>query len=382
MRKSYLVFGSPLIEEEEINEVEATLRSGWIGTGPKVERFEEDFKKFINVKNAVAVSSCTAGLHLSILALDIKPGDEVIIPAMTFVATANVVIHSGAKPVLVDVDKYKMIIDIEGLERKITEKTKAIIPVHFAGRCCDIGSLLRIAEANNLRIIHDAAHAIETEYNSKKIGSYDDIASYSFYVTKNVVTAEGGMVTTNNDDLAAKIKIWALHGMDKDAWKRYSDKGYKHYDVCYPGYKYNMTDIQASMGIHQLAKVEKNYKRRVEIWNRYQSELKDLPLILPPEPGKNTKHALHLYVILLKTEELKINRDELLLELHKRNIGTGVHYRAVHFHPYYEKTFGYKIGEFPNAEYISDRTLSIPFSAKLIDEDVTDVVNALKEILS
>jgi dTDP-4-amino-4,6-dideoxygalactose transaminase len=376
------VFGSPLIEEEEINEVVDTLKSGWIGTGPKVQKFEEDFRKYVNVKNAVAVSSCTAGLHLSILALDLKAGDEVIVPAMTFVATSNAVIHSGAKPVLVDVDKYKMTIDSDDVERKITEKTKAIIPVHFGGRACDIASILKIARKHNLSIIHDAAHAIETEFEGKKIGSYNDIASYSFYVTKNVVTAEGGMVTTDNDDLAAKIKIWALHGMDKDAWKRYSDKGYKHYDVCYPGYKYNMTDIQASLGIHQLKKVERNYKRRVKIWKRYQDELKDLPLILPSEPEKNTKHGMHLFPVLLKIEEAKISRDELIFKLHKMNIGTGVHYRAIHFHPYYKKTFGYKNGDFPNSEFISDRTLSLPFSAKLNDEDVGDVVGALKETLS
>lgn len=382
MRKSYLVFGSPLIEEEEINEVVDTLKSGWIGTGPKVQRFEEDFKNYINVKNAVAVSSCTAGLHLSILALDLKPGDEVIVPAMTFVATSNAVIHAGAKPVLCDVDKYKMTIDIDDLRKKITKKTKAVIPVHFAGRACDIASILKIAKEHNLKIIHDAAHAIETEFNGKKIGTYNDISSYSFYVTKNVVTGEGGMITTNNNDLAAKIKIWALHGMDKHAWNRYSDKGFKHYDVFYPGYKYNMTDIQASLGIHQLAKVERNYKRRVEIWNRYKKELKNIPLILPPEPELNTKHGMHLFIVLLNLEDVKITRDELIAKLHKMNIGTGVHYRALHFHPYYKKAFGYKRGGFPNSEYISDRTISLPFSAKLKDEDVGDVVNALKEILS
>jgi len=300
---------------------------------------------------------------------------------MTFVATSNVVIHSGAKPVLVDVDRYKMTINVEELEKSITEKTKAVIPVHFAGRACDVSSILKIAWKYNLKVIHDAAHAIETEFEGKKIGSFDDISSYSFYVTKNVVTAEGGMITTNDNDLAAKIKIWALHGMDKDAWKRYSDKGFRHYDVCYPGYKYNMTDIQASLGIHQLAKVERNYKRRIQIWDRYQSELKDLPLILPPEPDPKSRHGMHLYIVLLELEKAKITRDELLNKLHKMNIGTGVHYRALHFHPYYKKEFGYKEGDFPNAEYISYRTLSLPFSAKLTDEDVSDVINSLKEIL-
>lgn len=382
MRKSYLVFGSPLIEEEEINEVVDTLKSGWIGTGPKVQKFEENFKKYINVKNAVAVSSCTAGLHLSILALDLRQGDEVIVPALTFVATSNAVIHAGAKPVLVDVDKYKMTMDIEDFEKKITKKTKAVIPVHFAGRACDVASIMKIAKKYNLKIIHDAAHAIETEFEGKKIGSYNDISSYSFYVTKNVVTAEGGMITTNNNDLAAKIKIWALHGMDKHAWSRYSDKGFKHYDVLYPGYKYNMTDIQASLGIHQLAKVERHHKRRVEIWKRYKRELKNLPLTLPPEQEPNTKHGMHLFIVMLNLEEVKNTRDELIAKLHKMNIGTGVHYRALHFHPYYKKTFGYKERDFPNSEFISHRTLSLPFSAKLSDEDVGDVVGALKEILS
>ncbi len=380
MRKDYLVFGSPLIEEDEIQEVIETLRSGWIGTGPKVARFEEEFKNYINVKNAVAVSSCTAGLHLSILALDLKPGDEVIVPTMTFVATSNAVIHSGAKPVLVDVDKFKMTIDLEDVKRKITDKTKAIIPVHFAGRACDIDGVESLAREYNLKIIHDTAHAIETEYKEKKIGTFNDISSYSFYVTKNVSTAEGGMLTTNDDDLASKIKIWALHGMTKDAWKRFSDEGYKHYEVYYPGFKYNMTDIQASLGIHQLAKVERNYQRRKQIWDYYKKELKDLPFFLPLEPEENTRHGLHLFILLLDIDKVKMNRDDLIMRLHNEKIGTGVHYRAVHLHPYYKKELNYKIGDFPNAEFISERTVSIPFSAKLTDNDVEDVVKAIKNI--
>lgn len=381
MRKDYLIFGSPRIEEDEINEVLDTLKSGWIGTGPKVAKFEEEFRNYIGVKYSIAVSSCTAGLHLAIIALDLKPDDEVIVPTMTFVASPNAVIHSSAKPVLVDVDRFKMTIDLDDVKRKITDRTKAIMPVHFAGRCCDIDGLQKIADEHNLKIIHDTAHAIETEYKGKKVGSYYDISSYSFYVTKNVVTAEGGIVTTNDEEIATKIKIFALHGMSKDAWKRFSDDGYKHYEVIFPGFKYNMTDIQASLGIHQLAKVEKFYKRRLEIWNRYKEELKDLPLILPPEAEPDTRHGLHLFIILLDTDKVKITRDELLNKLHHLNIGTGVHYRAVHLHPYYQKTFGYKIGDFPNAEFISERTLSIPFSAKLTDEDVDDVIQALKSIL-
>lgn len=381
MRSTYLVFGSPLIDQSDIDEVVDTLKSGWIGTGPKVHQFEEEFKNYVGVKHAVAVSSCTAGLHLAAVALNLGPKDEVLVPTMTFAASANAVIHAGAKPVLVDVDKRDMTIDLEDVRRKITPDTKAIVPVHFAGRACDVAGIEKIADEYGLKVIHDTAHAIETEYNGKKVGAYSDIASYSFYVTKNLVTAEGGMVTTNDDELAAKIKIYALHGMSKDAWKRFSDDGYKHYQVLFPGFKYNMTDIQAALGIQQIKRIEEYSKRRREIWQRYKTELKDLPLLLPPEPAENTRHAYHLFTVLLDIDNAGISRDTLLSELHKRNIGTGVHYIALHLHPFYQEAFGYKEGDFPNAEFISERTLSIPFSAKLTDEDVSDVIHALKEIL-
>lgn len=381
MRKNYLVFGSPLISDDEIAEVVSVLKSGWIGTGPKVHQFEEDFKNYIGAKHAVAVSSCTAGLHLSVIALGIQPGDEVIVPTMTFAATANAVIHAGAKPVFVDVDRYKMTIDVDDVRKKITSKTKAIIPVHFAGRACEVARLQQIADEHNLKIIHDTAHAIETEYNGQKVGSLNDMASYSFYVTKNVVTSEGGMVTTNDDAIAAKLKIYALHGMSKDAWKRFSDDGYKHYQVLFPGFKYNMTDIQAALGIMQLKKVETYAKRRKQIWDFYKESLKPLPLFLPPEPDENTRHAYHLFTVMLDVEKTKISRDQLLNKLHALNIGSGVHYIALHLHPYYKNEFGYEAGDFPNAEFISERTLSIPFSAKLSDDDVADVVKALKIIL-
>lgn len=381
MRKNYLVFGQPMIEKDEINEVLDSLNSGWIGTGPKVAKFESDFKEYIGAKHAIAVSSCTAGLHLSVLAMGVKPEDEVIVPAMTFAATANAVVHVGARPVFVDVLKNEMTIDIEDVKRKITSRTKAIIPVHFAGRACQINEIEKIADEYNLKIIHDAAHAVETEFDGKKIGSFRNIANFSFYVTKNITTVEGGMITTDNEELAQKLKIYALHGMTKDAWKRFSDDGYKHYEIIYAGYKYNMTDLQAAIGIQQLKKVEQFAKRRKEIWDYYKSELKDLPLILPPEPASNTKHAYHLFTILVDTDKTRITRDQLIQKLHELKIGTGVHYIALHLQPFYQKTFGYKLGDFPNSEFISERTLSIPFSAKLTDTDVTDVVNALKQIL-
>lgn len=381
MRRNYLVFGQPIIEKEEINEILDSLNTGWIGTGPKVARFESDFKEYIGASHAVAVSSCTAGLHLSVLAMGVTAEDEVIIPSMTFAATANAVIHVGAKPVFVDVLADEMTIDVEDVKRKITAKTKAIIPVHFAGRACRIDEIEKIADEFNLKIIHDAAHAVETEFQGKKIGSFRNIANFSFYVTKNITTVEGGMITTDNEELAQKLKIYALHGMSKDAWKRFSDDGYKHYEIIYPGYKYNMTDLQAAIGIQQLKKVDQFAKRRKEIWDFYKNELKDLPLILPPEPAPNTIHAFHLFTILVDTNKTSVTRDELIQKLHLLKIGTGVHYIALHLQPYYQKTYGYKRGDFPNAEFISDRTLSIPFSAKLSDEDVTDVVDALKQSL-
>lgn len=381
MRENYLVFGSPVIEQEEIDEVVNTLKSGWIGTGPKVAQFEEEFKEYVGAKYAIAVASCTAGLHLSVVALGIKEGDEVIVPALTFAATANAVIHSGAKPVFADVDRDTMTLDFDDVRRKITSRTKAIIPVHFAGRAVDMDKLYEIAHEYGIHIINDTAHAIETEFKGKKIGCFDDISSYSFYVTKNLTTGEGGMIVTNNEAIANRLKIYALHGMSKDAWKRFSDDGYKHYQVVFPGFKYNMTDIQASLGIHQLRKVERLHQRREEIWNTYNERLKHLPLILPASADPESRHGLHLYIILVDDTKTSVTRDQLIFEMHKRKIGTGVHYLGLNWHPFYQQEFGYKIGDFPNSDFISARTLSIPFSAKLTDQDVNDVVEALEDIL-
>lgn len=380
MREKYLVFGSPVIEQEEIDEVVSTLQSGWLGTGPKVAMFEEEFRNYVGANYAIAVASCTAGLHLSVVALGIKEGDEVIVPALTFAATANAVIHSGAKPVLVDVDRSTMTLNYDDVKRKITSRTKAIIPVHFAGRAADMDELQAISHEYGIHIINDAAHAIETEYHRKKIGAFADITSYSFYVTKNLTTAEGGMIVTDNEAIANRLKIYALHGMSKDAWKRFSDDGYKHYQVVFPGFKYNMTDIQASLGIHQLRKVDRLHKRREEVWNIYNDRLKHLPLILPAPQDPDSRHGLHLYIILVDDTKTNVTRDQLITELHRRNIGTGVHYLGLNWHPFYQQEFGYKIGDFPNSDFISERTLSIPFSAKLTDQDVEDVIEALEDI--
>ncbi|MFC1484952.1 DegT/DnrJ/EryC1/StrS family aminotransferase [bacterium] len=379
-RTDFLVFGRPLIQEEEISEVIDTLRSGWIGTGAKTLEFEDEFANYIGSQYACALNSCTAALHLSLLALDIGSGDEVITTPMTFCSSANTIIHVGAKPVFVDVEKNTFNINTDLIKAAITEKTKAIIPVHIAGRPCDMDKIMDIAKENNLYVIEDAAHAIESVYKGKKIGTIGDLACFSFYVTKNITTAEGGMVTTDNEDLAQKIKILSLHGMDNDAWNRYSSQGFKHYDVVCPGFKYNMTDIAASLGLHQLKKINKFLKRREEIWEIYNKNLKDLPLILPKDPEPNTTHARHLYQILIDTDKTNKTRDEILNKLTEENIGTGVHYKSLHLHKYYKERFGFKYDDFPNASYLSDRTLSLPLSPAVTDEDVFDVISALKRI--
>jgi len=380
-KEKYIIFGSPRIDEEEIQEVVETLRSGWIGTGPKVKKFEEMIQNYLNAKNAVALNSCTAALHLSMLATGIKEGDEVITTPMTFAATANSIAHTGAKPVFVDIKKETMNIDPRKIEDAITEKTKAIMPVHFAGRPCEMDYINNLANKYGLIVIEDAAHALGAEYKGKKIGSLGNPTCFSFYVTKNITTIEGGMVTTDDEVFANKIKILGLHGMSKDAWKRFSDEGYKHYFVNYRGFKYNMTDVQASLGIHQLPKIDQWHNIRTEIWNRYNKAFKDLPVILPAPEEEDTKHAKHIYNLILKTEELIKDRDWILDSLHREGIGGGVHYTSLHLHPIYRR-MGYKPGHFPNTEYIGDRTLTLPLSAKLNEQDVEDIISAVTKVLN
>ena len=382
MRGTFLVFGSPLIEQSEIDEVVKTLTSGWIGTGPKTHAFENAFRKYTGSRYAIALSSCTAALHLALEVVGVGPGDEVIVPSITFAATANTVVHCGATPVFADSDRETQNIYPQDIKRKITKRTKAIIAVHMAGRPCEMDEIMTIAKEHNLKVIEDAAHAIETEYKGKKAGTIGDIGCFSFYVTKNLVTAEGGMAVTNSEQYADMIRTLSLHGMSADAWNRYGDEGYKHYDIVEAGYKYNMTDIQASLGIHQLARIEEHRKRREEIWQRYERELKGLPIILPAVIPSHMRHAFHLFTILIDTDKTPISRDIFLDEMTKRNIGTGVHFRALHLQPYYKKLLGHKKGDFPNAEWIGDRTVSIPLSAKLTDADVQDVVESIKDILA
>ncbi len=381
-REDYLVFGNPLIEEPEIQEVVDTLRSGWLGTGPKVAHFEDMFKDYIGSQYALALNSCTAGLHLAMVVTGIRQGDEVITSPLTFCATANAIVHTGATPVFVDVQRDTMNIDPQKLEEAITPRTRAIIPVHFAGRPCDMDAIMDIAKRHDLLVIEDAAHCIEGQYKGRKIGNIGDISCFSFYVTKNIVTGDGGMVTTNKEVWADKIKMYGLHGLSKDAWKRYSDDGFVHYQVIFPGFKYNMMDIQASLGIHQLKRIDKYLKRREKIWEQYNKAFSKLPVICPIEPEKDTVHARHLYTLLLNIDRIGKSRNEVQQELHDLNIGTGIHFISIHLHDYYRKTYGFKPEDFPNAKFISDRTLSLPFSAKLKDDDVEQVIRAFTHTTS
>jgi dTDP-4-amino-4,6-dideoxygalactose transaminase len=380
-RSDYLIFGSPRIEEDEIAEVVDSLRACWLGTGPKVARFEADFAAYVGSPYAHALNSCTAGLHLSMLVAGVGPGDEVIVPVMTFAATANAVVHTGATPVFVDVELDSFNMDPAKVEAAVTEKTKAIVPVHFAGRPCRMDEILAIAAKHGLLVIEDCAHAIESQYHGKHCGTLGDMGCFSFYATKNVVTGEGGMVTTAREDWARDLEVWGLHGLSRGAWARFSDAGYKHYQVVGPGYKYNMMDLQAAIGFRQLAKVEDYAVIRRHIWQRYMDAFADLPLILPSPEDPGTVHARHLFQVLLKLEDVSISRDEFQYELHKRNIGTGIHYVSLHLHPYYAERFGFKPDDFPVSKFISDRTLSLPLSAKLTDDDVEDVISAVREAL-
>lgn len=381
VRKNFLVFGSPKIGKEEIKEVVDSLKSGWIGTGPKVTKFENLIAEYTGAKYAIALNSATAGMHLSLIACGIKAGDEVITTPMTFAATANVIEHIGATSVFADIKVDTMNIDPEEIEKKITKKTKAIIPVHMAGRPCDMTKIKKLARAYNLKIIEDAAHAFGAKYKNKMIGTIGDASAFSFYVTKNLITGEGGMVTTNDKKIAETIRIYSLHGMSKDAWKRYSDAGFKHYLIEVPGYKYNMMDLQAAIGIHQLKAFDENQKRRMEIWEFYNKSFAGLPLIRPVDPDLNMKHAYHLYTILVDIDKLKVSREKIQQALHSENIGLGIHFIALHMHPFYKNKYQLKRGDFPNSEFVSDRTISLPFSAKLTDKDAKDVVKAVKKVL-
>jgi dTDP-4-amino-4,6-dideoxygalactose transaminase len=377
-KERFLVFGRPAIGEDEIQEVVECLKSGWLGTGPRVAQFEGEFRRYKNWGHPVALNSCTAALHLSILAAGVRPGDEVITTAMTFCATVNAIIHAGATPVLADIDPLTMNLDPVQVQQKLSPRTKAIIPVHFAGRPCDMDLLCRIASQHSLRLIEDCAHAIEAEYKGQPAGTFGDFGCFSFYVTKNVVTGEGGMVLARECEAADRVKVLALHGMSRDAWKRFGDEGYKHYQVVECGFKYNMMDLQAAIGLHQLARVEPNWRRRKAIWETYNEELRALPLQLPAAPQEGTRHAFHLYTLLVDEVRTGFNRDTFLNAMTAHNIGVGVHYLSIPEHAYYQQRFGWRAEDYPNARRVGRQTVSIPLSPQLSDEDVADVIAAIR----
>lgn len=380
-RTNFLVFGAPQIEEDEIAEVVATLRSGWIGTGPRTAAFEQDFSGFIGASQAVGLNSCTAALHLSLIAAGVGPGDEVITTPLTFCATVNAIIHSGATPVLADIDPVSMNIDPRRMEAAITPRTKAVLPVHFAGRPCDMDAIMGVANRIGLKVVEDCAHAIEAEFDGRKMGSFGDFGCFSFYVTKNVTTGEGGMVITRRAEDANRIKVLALHGMSKDAWHRFGDTGYKHYLVEECGFKYNMTDLQAAIGLHQLRRVEKNWEHRRAIWQRYDDAFREFPIGLPEPLDQRHRHAHHLYTVLVDRERTGISRDEFLDGMTRQMIGVGVHYLSIPEHPYYQRRFGWRPQDFPEAMRVGRQTVSLPLSPQLNADDVGDVIAAVKSVL-
>ena len=378
--EGFITFGSPIIDAEAVAAVTRTLESCWIGTGPRVHELESEFARYVGATHALATSSCTAALHLAMVATGIGPGDEVITTPMTFCATANSIVHTGATPVFADCRRDTMNIDPAAVEAAVTPRTKAIIPVHFAGRPVDMEAILAIAKRHGLLVIEDAAHAIESATRGRKVGSIGDLTCFSFYVTKNMTTGEGGMVTTDNPELAARIKSYGLHGMSADAWSRFSDKGFKHYDVVFAGFKYNLTDLAASLGLAQLPRLAEWLERRNAVWARYDAAFADLPVTRPAPAEPDTVHARHLYTLLVD-DDARVTRDGFLEEMQRRRIGTGVHYRALHVHPYYRDRWGYKPGDFPNAHAIGERTVSLPLSPKLDDGDVDRVIRAVHEIV-
>lgn len=382
MRSTFLPFSTPTIDEAEINEVVDSLRSGWITTGPKVKRFEEAFKSYVGARFAVPLSSATAGLHLTLLALGIKEGDEIITTPMTFASTVSMIVLCGGKPVLADIEPGTLNIDISKVRDKITPYTRAIIPVHFAGQPCDMDPLFRLATEYGLRVIEDAAHAAGAEYKGKRIGSLKSISIFSFHPNKNITTGEGGMVCAADEALAEEVSLLKFHGMSREAWKRFAVNGTPNYDIMLPGFKYNMMDIQAAIGIHQLPKLDEFITKRKEIAEFYNRELSDLDeLALPEYAPYRQRHAWHLYTPLVRVEQLTIDRDRFMEELKKRNIGSGLHYKAIHHHAWYRKHLPVSDIELPIASYASERILSLPLFPKMTMDDARDVVEAVKNVI-
>jgi dTDP-4-amino-4,6-dideoxygalactose transaminase len=381
-RETFLPYSVPLIDDDDISEVVETLKSGWVAKGPRTIEFEKRFAEYTGAKYAIAMNSATAALHIALIAGGVKPGDEVITTSITFAATANTIIHVGATPVFVDVDPNTFCIDANKIEEKITDKTTAIVPVHYTGHACDMDKIRAIAEKHNLFVSEDAAHAIDTYYKGDLIGKKGDCASFSFYATKNICTGEGGMLTTNREDIAEKARVMSTHGMSKAAWNRYGKGGAWRYDIEYPGHKYNMFDIQGALAKTQMNKLSFMQDRRKEIVKEYEEAFSKLDgLKLPPEADYTT-HSWHLYVVRLELDKLTIDRDKFIELMGEANIGTSVHFIPVHLMSYYRENYGYKEGDLPVAENYFDTIVSLPLYPKMTNEDVQDVINAVTDIVN
>ena len=382
MRDTFLPFAKPSISEEAIADVVESLRSGWLTTGPKLKKFESMLQEYHNAPHALCLNSATAGLHLALLALDLKPDDEVITTPMTFAATLNVIEIVGAKVKLVDVERDTYNIDVTKIEAAITPNTKVIMPVHFAGLPVDLDPIYALAKKYNLTVIEDAAHSIGAEYKGKKLGTFGDMQVFSFHPNKNMTTGEGGCVVTRDDAISKHISLTRFHGMDREAWNRFGKEGSAHYQIVYPGFKYNMMDLQAALGIHQLPALDCFIEKRTQLAKRYYEKLANFDaLILPKSPQFEHKHAWHLFAPTLNTQVVKITRDELMTQLKQHNIGCGVHYEAAHLYPYYADKYGFKKGDFPNAEEIGASVISLPLFPDMTFAEQDDVLDALNKIL-
>src|SRR5436309_2889307 len=379
--REFIPFHAPEIGDAEIESVVETLRSGWLTSGTKVKRFEDDFAEYLGSKHAVAVNSGTAALHLALDAVGIRQGDEVIVPTMTFTATAEVVLYFKAKPVLVDCQRDTLNLDPNQIEAAITSKTKAIIPVHFGGQPCDMEPILKIAKAHKLHVIEDAAHALPAGYQGEKVGTIGDITCFSFYATKTITMGEGGMATTENSEWAERMRMMSLHGISHDAWKRYTKEGSWYYEILHPGFKYNLTDIAAAIGIEQLKKCDEFRKAREKIAKIYDTSFADLEEIHTPVRRSDTEHAWHLYVIQLNLDHLQITRNQFIDALREEGIGTSVHFIPLHLHPYYRDNFGYQPSDFPNASSAFERIVSLPIYPKMTEADVESVIGAVRKVV-
>jgi perosamine synthetase len=380
-RNEFLPFHVPEIEDEEVQSVLGTLRSGWLTTGAKVKQFEENFSRYTGAKHAIAANSCTAALHLALDAIGIKEGDEVIVPTLTFTATAEVVLYFKARPVLVDCEPGTLNLDPNQIERNLTTKTRAIMPVHFAGQPCDMDRLLDIARRHRLKVIEDAAHALPALYRDRMVGTIGDITCFSFYATKTITTGEGGMATTDNPEWSDRMRMMSLHGISKDAWNRYSAEGSWYYEVLFPGFKYNLTDVAAAIGVEQLKKSDRFWCSRKRLAEMYNERLADLPEIMTPVLSPDVRHAWHLYVIQLNLEMLRIDRNHFIKALKERGIGTSVHFIPLHLHPFYRDNFGYAPGDFPAATAAYQRIVSLPIYPKMTQQDIDRVIDAVRGIV-